>query len=237
MLGEPRSIYFSTELIHPPIELEGNKDSIKDIYHELSRIKGCDYDNIDFEGFPASPPRFTKKQGKTVSICSFARDRILVEEDWADITLDNFSQKIREILDRAFRLLNIKFLVIQSCTVRCLFTPGHSSDSRVFLAEKACGMKDKISPYFKRSAQMFGVRLLFPPLTQTPHSFDIRIESFNQDPRQIFVETKGTFLLIQPITPANVDVAVENMTMTYGFCTDETKNFLNQFDTPEGGIQ
>lgn len=238
MLGETRTIYFSTQLIHPPINLEGNKDSIKNIYHELSSVKVCNYDNISFDGFPTSPPRLTKKRDSTVSSCLFSRDHILIEEDWADITLENFSEKIKEILNKAFQLLNLTFLVIQVCTVRCLFTPGCSTDARVFLAEKACGLEGgKISPYFKRPAQMFGMRLLFPPLKDIPYSFDIRIESFNRDPRQIFVETKGTFPLIHPITPTNVEVAGVNMTTTYGLCTNEIKNFLDQFDTSEGGIR
>ncbi len=237
MLGEARSIYFSTQLIHPPINLEGSKDSIRAIYHELSKVKDCEYDNISFDGFPTSPPEFTRKIGTTTSRCRFYPDRILIEENWADITSDSFAQKIREILDRGFRLLNLKLLIIQICSVRCLFTPRYSSDSRVFLAEKACGLQNKISPYFKRPSQMFGMRLLFPPLKGMTHSFDIRIESFNQDTRQIFVETTGTFPLVQPITPTNVDVALVNMSTAYGFCTNEIRNFLNQFDLAEGGIQ
>jgi len=237
VIGEPCSIYFSTNLIHPPIKLEESKDSIKEIYHELSKVKGCDYDNISFEGFPTSPPRFTKQQGKTVSSCLFLADRILIQEDWTDITLESFSQKIREISDRGFRLLKLGFILIQTCTVRSLFVPNHFADARVFLAEKTCGIGDKIMPYFKRPAHMFGMRLVFPPLKDVSHSFDVRIESFNQDPRKVFVETIGTFHLIQPITPANVDVALVNMSTTYGFCTNDVKNFLNQFDQPEGGIQ
>lgn len=237
MVGESRSIYFSTELIHPPINLRGSKDSIKEIYHELSKVTGCEYDDICFEGFPISPPEFRKKIGTTTSRCRFGPDRISIEEEWAEITLDSFAQKIREILERGFRLLNLKFLIIQTCTVRCLFTPHYSGDARVFLAEKACKLKDKISSYFKRPAQMFGMRFFFPPLKDMFHQFDIRIESFNQDIRQIFVETTGTFPLTQPITPVNVNVAIGNMTTTYGICTNEIKNFLNHFDQPEGGIQ
>jgi hypothetical protein len=237
LIGEPRSIYFSTHLIHPPIKLEESKDSIKEVYHELSKVGSCDYDNISFEGFPVSPPRFTKQQGRTVSSCFFLSDRILIQEDWTDITLESFSKKIREILDRGFRLLELGFVIIQTCTVRSLFTPHHSADARVFLAEKACGLEGKIAPYFQRPAQMFGMRLLFPPLKDVPRSFDVRIESFNQDPRQVFVETIGTFHLIQPITPTNVDVALVNMSTTYGFCINDVKNFLNQFDLPEGGVQ
>lgn len=235
MHEEPTTIHFSTALIYLPIKLETQKDSIRDIYHELSKVANCDYDDISFDGFPIYPPKFIKKQGKTVSSCVFQRDRVIIIEDCANITLEEFSQRIQEVLIRSFRLLSINFLVMQICTIKCLFTPLQSQDARIFLGENACNLKGKILPHFKRKPQLFGIRFMFPPAKDMLNYFSTKMESYNQDSRKIYVETTGTFPLAKPITATNIDNATANMRTTYDFCGTNVKEFLNQFDK-KGGI-
>lgn len=232
MHKEVTTIHFSTNLIYLPIEIGSYKEAIREIYHELAKEDNCDYDNISLQGFPNFPPQFNTKRGKTVSLCEFKKDRIVIREEWAEITLDEFSHKILQILTRAFRLLDIKFLVMQVCTIRCLFTSSPSVDARGFLAEKVCSLKAKehIIPYFQRQAQLFGIRLSFPPNKDKINSFDAKIESFNQDFSKIFVEINGTFPLVKPITATNIEVAKTNMKETYDFCERNIGDFLDQFD-------
>jgi hypothetical protein len=231
MYPESRTIYFGTEIIHPPQKYE--KPALQDFYMELARNAkycGCDYATFSLVG-PNSADLQTV-EGESVSRCLVRHDRMHISEDWTKASVDDFVTRVKEIAAIASRVLNTRIYIMQTCVVRCLFRPSSTKDTRIFLSEKVCSLsgKDKIFMYFNnRPAHMFGIRLFFPAVTEQPFEFDVKIESFGRDTSWIFTENMGTYRGA-PVSPDNLEPLETNIRTTLEFLTKNTFEFLQQFD-------
>lgn len=231
MYPESRTIYFGTEIIHPPQKYE--KPALQNFYMELARNAkycGCDYATFSLVG-PNSAD-LQSVEGESVSRCLVRPDRIHISEDWTKASVDDFVTRVKEIAATASRVLNTKIYVMQTCVVRCLFKPSSTKDTRIFLSEKVCSLsgKDKIFLHFNnRPAHIFGIRIFFPAVAEQPFEFDVKIESFNRDTAWIFTENMGTYRGA-PVTADNLERLETNIRTTLEFLTKNTFEFLQQFD-------
>ena len=228
MQPEDRLIHFSTELIHPPVQHQ--RPDLQRLYYELSQIPGAGYDNTDFNAPGAC--RFHSRRGqKTQSIAVFLPDRLVLIEEWADIALSQFVERIKAVGERAAGVFALKPFAAQSVTLRSTFSLTHHDDAADFLLHRACKLEGMLQPHFGRPLVTGGLRFVFPETPDHLGTLHVLAESFRHNPREIFVEVKGLFDR-NAMLPNGLDAAAEHVQVVRRFILDRVFPFLNQFDVP-----
>jgi len=232
MQSEDRLIHFSTELIHPPVQHK--KADLQKLYFELSQTRTAAYDSTDFSG-PVQSKFYSRRGKKTQSVAVFLPDRMVLLEEWVDIALADFIEKVREVVTQAFAHLAIRSFVVQTATLRSTFALTHFEDARVFLMDHACQQADRIGPHFQRPVAVGGLRFVLPETPDHPGNLHVTIESFRHSRNEVFVEVKGVFPN-QRIGPSELDQTAENIQLVRSFISNHVFPFLDQYDTTEEGV-
>ncbi len=220
----PRTISFLAELLHPPLVQDAAP--IQRIHNRLFQATQPTYASFTVrpEGAVLSNP--SHKPGAESSVL-FMPDRMLFKEENTGLSLDEFIERIEHIIELTIEERAPQIFTGQAITVRSLINPRHFADSRVFLKTGVCGFSNE-QMNFGREAQLLGLRMVFPPTQQEPQAYAIRIESFANDPRSVFVENQGTF------GPSMIPGAAQDIgakvRATYDFSTERSLAFLAQFD-------
>jgi hypothetical protein len=94
------------------------------------------------------------------------------------------------------------------------------------------GFDDQVEA-FARDPQLDGIRLVFQPDPEKGQSsaFSLRIESFNNDPRSLYIENQASFGPI--MVEQGLDGVEDNVLSAYRFVVEETLRFVNRFDAPQ----
>ena len=72
------------------------------------------------------------------------------------------------------------------------------------------------------------MKMIFPGTDNEPNMHTLRLESFNQDSRSVFLENVATFT--NAVMPDNLDELAENMQQTYNFVRKNALEFLSRYD-------
>ena len=133
------------------------------------------------------------RQPGQVSALTFLPDRMQVREELTGPHVDDFARRLQHVTQTAVERLGIPIIVAQQHVVRMLINPKRYADSREFLGSAMCRIPaDDFAP-FGRPIGLFGVKLIFPASEPGGDVHTLRIESFNQDPRCVFIEDVATF--------------------------------------------
>lgn len=219
-------IHMSAELVHIPVPL--NRQVCQQIYVNLSGTRAA-YDSID-----ASNPamiRLYSRRGRAESAALFFPDRLLLVEEWCDIPLSVFEEKLRVILPKAGEMRKAGPMLVNAATIRSTFSLGAHEDARVFLLEKVCGLADRIQPHFQRPLVTGGLRFVLPETSEHDGVLHISIESFRHSNNEIFVEVKGIFGKRQIPWDAP-ETVIQNFRAVRKFITGNIYPFLAQFSMP-----
>lgn len=228
MHAEDRLIHFSTELIHAP--LQHRVAALQKLYFDLSQTRFT-YESTEF----SAPPQFkfySRRGANTQSLAIFLPDRIALVEEWVDVALSDFCDRVTEVSRRTCAELNIPTLVAQTVTLRSTFALTHHDDARVFLLDRACSQAGLIGPHFRRPIAVGGLRFVLPETSETPYALHVVIESFRHSISEVFVEVKGVFAN-QQIGADNSAQLSANIQAVRTFITDSIYPYLEQFDVPE----
>ncbi|MFP6583858.1 MAG: hypothetical protein VCD00_15060 [Candidatus Hydrogenedentota bacterium] len=229
MQSEDRPIHFSTELLFPTRAIP--KPDLQKFYYELSQIPGLNYDSSQFGQAPLA--RFvTKRAPKAQSSVVVIPDRIGIVEEWVDIPMSDFIQKVGAIGTQAQADLSIDTYQAQTVLIRTTFGLTHFEDSRIFLIDHACNQRDRINPFFKRPMKSAGLRFVLPATGTDAGTLYLIIEPFRDSPRELFVEVKGIFSG-QHTPLATQDAWESNIQTCRDFISQNIFPFLNQYDTPQ----
>lgn len=227
MQAEDRLIHFSTELIHAPVQHK--VAALQKLYYDLSQTRTA-YDSTDF----STPPQYkfySRRPGNAQSVVVFLPDRIVLIEEWADIVLSDFIEKVREVGGRCLMTLGIPLFPAQTVTLRSTFALTHFEDARMFLLDHACQQSQRITPFFQRPIAVGGLRFVLPDVPDHPNTLHVIIESFRHSVKEVFVEVKGVFGNAR-IGVETLDKTVENIREVRSFITERIFPYLNQFDVP-----
>jgi len=231
MQAEDRVIHFSAELIHQPVQHK--KDVLQKLYFDLSQTRAA-YDSTDFT-IPMQARFYSRRGNKTQSIALFLPDRVVLIEEWADIAMSDFLEKVREIASRALAARRVPAYVAHTATIRSTFALTHFDDARVFLLDHACAQEGRIGPHLKRPVATGGLRLVLPETNEHPGTLNIAIESFRHSLNEVFVEVKGVYGR-QQVTNENLDIMLLNIKTTRAFISDNIYPYLAQFDQPRDPV-
>lgn len=226
MQSEDRIIHFSSELIHPPVQ--HRKEALQKLYFDFSQNRIAAYDSTDFTN-PVQPRFYSRRGPKTQSVALFLPDRVVLIEEWADIPLSDFAEKVREVSGRVLDAREVQAYHAHTFTIRSTFALTHFDDARVFLLDHLCQQADRISPFFQRPIAVGGLRFVLPETNEHPGALHVTIESFRHSRNEVFVEVKGVFAREQ-INTGNIEKLLSNLRAVRSFISDNIFPYLDQFD-------
>ena len=226
MQAEDRVIHFGVELLHKPIKHK--KEVLQKLYFDLSQTRGGGYDSTDFTR--PLQPRFYSKHGKrSQSIAVFLPDRVLLIEEWADISMGQFLDRIEAVASRLVEIEGVDSFIAHTATIRSTFALTHFDDARVFLLDHVCGQAGKIGPHFQRPLSVGGLRFTLPETDEYPGNLQVLIESFRQARNEVYVESKGIFAR-QPVGGSDLGVVLDHVRGVRSFISDRIFPYLDQYD-------
>lgn len=220
----PRTIAFYCELRHPPQAVDPSR--IQKIHNRMFESGEPTYRSFNVQPQAAvlsNPPR----QPGSVSQVSFLHEACQFREELTGLTVDEFRARVRAVTEMVAEVLGIQIFTAQVVTIRTLINPRNFKDSRNFLKDGMFGFDEELGE-LDRQPQLFGLRLVFPPEAQNPNAFTVRVESFANDPRSLFIENQGSF---GPAIVANgLEVHGQNIETTYDYLVERVLSFLGRFD-------
>lgn len=228
MQAEDRVIHFCVEVIHAPAPV--NRAALQKCYFDLSQTR-ANYDSIEVN--EGAQSRFYSVRGRAQSIVLFLPDRALVIEEWADLPLSGFEEKVRLILPRVAEARGADRFLVNAATVRSTFALTHFTDARVFLLDAACGLAGRITPHFQRPMATGGLRFVLPETPDQAGTLHVNIESFRHSNDEMFVEVKGVFGK-KPVPVTESEEVIRNLRLVRHFISERVYPFLQQFDRPTG---
>ena len=229
MQSEDRVIHFSTELIHAPVS--PNIPELQKLYFDLSQSREAGYDSTDFTN-PAQVRFYSRRGNKTQSIALFLPDRVVLMEEWADIPMSTFTERVRYVAERIYQARNVPGYLLHTATIRSTFALTHFDDAKTFIVDQVCAQEGRIDAYLQRPVAVGGLRLVLPESNEHEGAYHITIESFRHSKNEIFVEAKGIFGR-QQVYPGQESTLVDHIKSVRGFITNNIFPYLNQFDVPE----
>lgn len=226
MLYTPRTIALITDLYHPP--LQADAAPIQKIHNRMFESGDPAYSSfaVTPQGALLSNP---VHQPGASSIAAFLPDRFQFREELSSLTYDGFATRVRQVAEQVCALRHIQLFTAQQVTVRTLINPRHFKDSRVFLKQGMFGFGEETQT-FEREPQLYGMRLVFPPRNGKADSYSLKIESWNNDPRSIFIENQGMFG--PTLVEGGLASVEENILDAYRFVVENAVRFIACFDAP-----
>lgn len=220
----PRTIAFVCELLHPP--QIPDPGPIQRLHNEMFSSGDPAYRSfaVGHQGTVLSNP--VTRPG-AVSSAEFLADRFRFREEFSSITVEEFGRRVLEISREVARLRGIQIFTAQVVTIRTLVNPRNFKDARSFLKEGMFGFEGEVED-FGRDPQLFGLRLVFPPAQDQPNAYTLRIESFANDPRSIFLENQGSFG--PSVVARGLDSLEDCVQATYKFLVERALRFIGRFD-------
>jgi hypothetical protein len=222
-----RSIAFLAELIHPPVQHDPR--SLQRLHSELFGSSECSY--RDFR-LIAGGAQFSNAvggmPGSQVSCTNLLGDRIQIREEATGCSREDFVVRVEHMAKLSLSVLPMKLFLAQQYAVRSVINPHTTADGREFMLRTLFGFDDSITEVFAAKPTLAGLRLAFPPSGSDNAIYNVRVESFSNDNRSLFLETVGTFG--QPVQADGVASLVQRFEATYDFQQDRLLEFVGQFD-------
>lgn len=224
MAYDPRTIAFVCELLHPPLVPEPGP--IQRVHDRMFRSGAPTYSSFAVTGPGAVLSNPSDRPG-AASSASFLADRIQFREELSGLAVDDFTRRVVEVTGMALEERPLPLFTAVVVTLRTLINPRRFRDSRAYLKDGLLGFDEELET-LGRPPGLYGMRLVFPPTQEEPWAFALRVESFANDPRSLFVENQGTF---GPLTGPDVQAGLQrHLDATYAFVVERALPFLERFD-------
>lgn len=223
-----RSIAFISEMIHAPLIHQAA--DLQKVHNLTFSDQVCQYKN--FQMLPvgaqmSNPP----KRHQSISCCTYLNDRIQIREEMTGISREDYENRIQRLADIVMDNLNIQAFHVQQFVVRTLINPRHYTDSREFVSKALCNMESEDFAPFGRSMNLLGLRFALGAPGSKEGDFNLRVESFAQDTRSLFIENIGVYRTV--IKRENIGDITSNFSDTYSYIETAIIPFLSQFDETE----
>ncbi len=223
----PRTIGYACELLHAP--RTPDPAAVQRVHNRFfEESEPC------YSSFAVTPlgPILTNPSTRpgVVSQVAFLADRFQFREEMGGLTCDDFAARVRRVAEEVGAERDLEVLG-QQVTIRSLVNPQHFRDARELLTRALSGGETSLSG-FGAPAGLIGLRFAFPPGEGGAAAHSVRIESYAQDSRSLFVETQGSFgrERLEGGGPA-IEAAVLD---TYRFLLERTLRFVAVHDRPPG---
>jgi hypothetical protein len=227
MSYDPRTIAFTAEILHPPHQLRA--DLAQSVHNTLYRQPAVGYQNFQVAPDGIHLTNLPQAPGQ-VSSATFSWDRLVLRDELRGTSVEDFAARVVNVTGAALPTLGITTSLAQQFVVRSLIQPRHFRDGREFLSRRLIAPGAEAWQVLGRPLQSLGVRLVLPPPTGSRGTFHVRVESWPQDPRSVWIENTGSFA--GPIGVGDAPQLAELLYETYRYLTGPVGEFLASLDTP-----
>jgi hypothetical protein len=223
-----RTLAYVAELLHPP--KQHSSQDLQKVHSLAFADPKCVYQN--FHLIPGGASFFNPPSQPTmVSAAHFLPDRVQIREEMTGISREEFQDRIERVAAYSLEHLGIEQFALQNFVVRSLVNSRVYPDSKEFLRKSVLNMEDEDFQVLEREPQIVGLRFFFPQTNETRGAFNIRVESYVQEPRSVFVENIGIFRSL--VTGLNLNELTSNFFATYDYLDSNIVDFIAQFDSKE----
>jgi hypothetical protein len=220
-----RSIAYLTEIIHPPISHQAS--NLQKLHSLAFADPECQYQN--FQMLPAGAQMSNPAgRNRSISCCNFLNDRIQIREEMTGISREDYELRLQKLAELSLNHLKIPMFMVQQFVVRSLINTRNFPDSREFVAKALLNMESDNFHPLERNTDILGLRMALSKPDKKEGLFSLRIESFSQDSRSLFLENVGTFHAVVKVE--NLEDLTANFGNTYHYIEKKVIPFLAQFD-------
>lgn len=227
MSYDPRTIAYTAEILYPPQQLRA--DLLQGLHNALFRQPAIGYQNFQVAADGVHLSNVPQAPGQ-VSMATFQWDRLILREELRGTTVEDFAMRVVNVTTAAFQALSVPTSLASQFVVRSLIAPRHFRDGREFLSRRLVAPDTEGWQAFGRPLQAGGVRFVFPAQDQHRESFQVRIETWPQDARSLWLENTGSFPV--PVPVGELPQLAGQLDTTYRFLTGPVSRFLATLDTP-----
>ena len=231
---DTRTIAFICELMPPPSQPDTG--AVQRVHNSFFQDGNPPYTSF---AIPPMGPVLTNPSVRpgAVSQAVFLPDRFQFREELGALTCEDFGARVRQVTEAVTAQIGLQDFSGQQVTIRSLVNPRHYKDSRELLRKGLLKLQEPL-PHFEQDPAIWGLRMVFPPQEPTaeqpefdqdrPTANALRIESYAQDPRSLFLENQGTFGQIA--VNDGLDILEANIHSAYEFLTERGLKFVASFD-------
>ena len=162
-----------------------------------------------------------------LSQVAFLADRIQFREELGALTVEDFGKRVRQIAGDAGAERQIEGFAGQQVTIRTLVNPRKFANSLDYMRDGLFGFGDMVD-VFEQDAQIYGLRMVFPPTEDNRTANALRIENYAQDPRTLYLENQSSFGPLK--LDGELELLESNVTNAYSFLVDKAASFVSAFD-------
>ena len=230
---EPRTIALLCELLHGPLPQDPRP--VQQIHNGMFQGQ----DQPPYSSFAVSPvgPVLSNPDQTPgrISQVMFLPDQVQFREEMGHMTHETFASRVSDVAEQYAQSRGIENYTGQRITVRSLVVPHHPKDARAFL-DKALfttqgpegNPHSRVMESFGGPAALYGLRLAFEDPGEPRTSIGLRIESYAQDARSLFIELQATSPALE-LHQSN-DQLGQRVHDLYGFLEERTLPFIQSFD-------
>lgn len=186
-------------------------------------------DRFELAKTRGSDPRGGERFGKVL----YANDVLSLVEEYTEDSAQDFSQRLKVILDAWFAVFPETIVVIQRCCIRALATSSSQQDSRDFLGERVLKLQPSLDSKLGGKPLKVGFHLACQgQKSSSPMTLEAKVSSW-RDSRSVWMEITSMAPLQQPLTAASPDLAEVLFANTNEFLLDNIIPLLAEYDTKE----
>lgn len=206
-----RSIYFGMEIVYPPLT-SLDKQMLTELYGQVNQR----YNYVSFT-LLGNGAQFNENGG---SFCRIMNDRIHLSEENLQADIQIYKEKAVDIIKTFQAKTKVPIFLMQSITLRALWPCGTDQNASEMIQERFLKIGPEDIEKLERPFAGVGLRLNSP--TQE-NVFDIKIEPWFRDLKQIFIELRGEFP--QPIQ--TLDIAEKRIDQVYQYLFHQISRFIS----------
>jgi hypothetical protein len=227
---DPRTLALLAEVLHAPVQHDARK--LQGLHAALFQAPSLHYVNFALVPGGAALSNPVLQPGQ-VSAVTFLADRFQVREELGSGTPEEFARRLEGLARLASEQLGLTRYLAQQVVFRSLVQPRHFTDAREYLAHGMWSIPRERLALIGRPAQLLGYRAVYPQTPSDPSLYQLRVESFQNDPRSLFIELGATFAAAQAeFAPSPTELRA-NVEKAHGFLHKRVLPFLEQFDQPQ----
>ena len=213
----------AVEAVYMPNQLDEKK--CRDIFGKVSDAHSI----VTYQSLPDGSVLMSSKDEKTnLARYRISKDRLGISYEFCVQSL-NYCQAMADDFLKVFaEVTGNSMFLMHSVIIRKLVNIKGVEDGRAFLIGKAFSIRDENLRPFGRPLHAFGARMFFPPVKEDPCAFDVKIESWMEDYRTLFLECAGVYSAPLDLKTSGTGMG-NNITKTDEFINKNIMGFLSQF--------
>ncbi len=181
---------------------------------------------------------------RTAFYARLSPDELAVSEDFPALALDECVGRIDAVVKAGIKVFAPQ-VIAQTCVYVLKQVTTEIGDARVFLADRVLRLSEERKRAFQRPIHMVGLTFFLPPyqladtdgceVRQDPNAFEIKVESLNEDTRDIYLQCRAYFH--EPFAAAEFSTLRERVNATESFIDQYVVRFLEPPPGSAGALE